>query len=165
MTLRLRWRTWFAVATLGLLAFLLLREANVIAFHACTTETSSSHEASWGPDSGFTKAYGWSVRVDFPEDEALDSPSIVHAAGNTNTAQIVARIDPLAIEGCTWLPLYKWGSCSYHARVLRDGVEWGTIDGSLEMKVKGLATRTYFHESLREAIRSQVSDTANSWMK
>ena len=151
-----------AVAFVGLLG---VREAGAFDLNLNSSNSEVSYESECSTDTKDPVWNSWSTRVQFDEAEPCPSPGVVQAAENTRTAEIVIHVDPYEVEGCTWLPLYKWGSCSFSAQAIRNGSEWATMKGTIAMNVKGLASSRFVRESLREEIRARVTKTVDSWMR
>ena len=153
------------LGAVGLVTLLLLREAGAFDLNLSSSNSESSYTATCSTDAKDPVWSSWSTRIQFEAAEPGASPAVVEAAEGARSADIVVHVDPLDIHGCTWLPLYKWASCTYSARAIRNGKEWGTMEGSIEMNVKGSVPSRYVREKLREEIHTQLSKTVDGWMR
>jgi len=161
----MRMRKAIALSAVALVGLIVVREAGAFDLNLNSSNSESSCKSECSTDTKDPVWSSWSTRVQFDGAEPYVLHGVVQAAENTRTADIVIHIDPYEVEGCTWLPLYKWGSCSFSAHATRNGIEWATMEGTIAMNVKGLASSRYVRESLREEIRKHVSKTVDSWMR
>ena len=160
-------RTRVAI-TLGagvLVALLVLREAGAFDLNLSSSNSESSYTARCMTDGKDPVWTSWTTRFQFEEGESGASPAVVQAAEGARTADIVVYVDPLDIQGCAWLPLYKWGSCTYSARAIRNGEEWATMEGDIAINVLGSAPSRIVREKLREEIHDHLSKTVDGWMR
>ncbi len=148
-----------------LVVLLILRDAGAIELNLNSTVTSLESRSEWRDDARFSKPQSWSVRVQFGDEKDAKVSNVVRAAPPSPSADLLVQVEPLVIDGCTWRPLYKSCSCAFRAKVQRDGLDWGSLEGTLQVSVKGFAPARIIRETVCEQIRKFATNTVRSWVK
>ena len=156
-------REWILIGTLVFAGVVALRELGVVDLNVQASESTHSFTAEYGTIERTDDRPVGSITVQFHEGTPFELPAKGAAPAEERLAGTVIHVDPYEIEGVYWLPLYKSGSCSYNAEVLRGGEPWGTIEGDLEMSMRGLASARTFRECVHKDIEAKLLATVSNW--
>jgi hypothetical protein len=139
-------------------AVLVLREAGAFGLSLNKSSAHTSFEGTFHrPEPGDERDTGSKITI---VDAALARPAVLADVPGRVT-QYVAEITEYDLDGWYWLPLWKQGSCTYRARILRDNVEVADAEGRVSLKVFGLcAARVY-----RAKIRNQVDQRLRQYIE